>query len=119
MGWIPHSSTYCQMHMGSCSYILSCQASKAAASQGPERAMHIHCGKPPGTLDQGPRSLHRVDERGGRGRQVVKSYLPALIIGWRSDGCESFPRLVLFRLVAPPVQPGVVGLFPRMGCVVP
>jgi hypothetical protein len=50
---------------------------------------------------------------------VAKSYLPALIIGWRSDGCESFPGLVLFRLVAPPVQPRVVGLFPRMGCMVP
>jgi hypothetical protein len=31
---------------------------------------------------------------------MVKSYLPVLIIGRRSDGCGSFLRLVLFRLVA-------------------
>jgi hypothetical protein len=29
-------------------------------------------------FDQGPRSLPRVDERGGRRRQVVKSRLPVL-----------------------------------------
>jgi hypothetical protein len=51
-------------------------------------------------LDQGPGSLPWVDERGGRGRRMVKSYLPVLIIGRRSDGCGSFLRLVLFRLVA-------------------
>jgi hypothetical protein len=50
---------------------------------------------------------------------VVKSCLPALIIGWRSDGSGSCPGLVLFRLVAPPLQPGVVGPFYGMGCIVP
>jgi hypothetical protein len=29
-----------------------------------------------------------VDERGGRGRRVVKSHLPTLIIGWRSAGVD-------------------------------
>jgi hypothetical protein len=43
---------------------------------------------------------------------VAKSRLPTLFIGWRSDGRGSFPGLVLFRLVTPPIQPGVVGLFP-------
>jgi hypothetical protein len=32
--------------------------------------------------------------------------------------CGSFPGLVLFRLVAPPLQYGVVGLFPGMGSMV-
>jgi hypothetical protein len=53
--------------------------------------MLVHCEKPPGTLDQGPGSLPRVEERGGRGRQVVKSHLPVLIVGWRNDGMDS-PR---------------------------
>jgi hypothetical protein len=50
--------------------------------------MLIRCGKPPGMLDRGPGSLPWVDERGGRGRQVAKSYLPELIVGWRSDGVD-------------------------------
>jgi hypothetical protein len=41
-------------------------------------------------LDRGPGSIPWVDERGGRGRQVVKSHLPMLIIGWRSDGVDLF-----------------------------
>jgi hypothetical protein len=39
-------------------------------------------------FDRGPGSLPRVVEIGGRGRQMVKSRLPALIIGWRSDGMD-------------------------------
>jgi hypothetical protein len=46
---------------------------------------------------------------------VVKSRLSALIVGWRSDGHGSFLGLVLFRLVAPHLQPGVVGPF-NMPC---
>jgi hypothetical protein len=87
---------------------------KATASQGPKWAMLICCENPPSTLDRGPGSLPRVDERGVRGRHVAKSHLPMLIIGWRSDGRGSFLGLVLFRLVAPPIQHGVVGLFPGM-----
>jgi hypothetical protein len=49
---------------------------------------------------------------------VVKSHLPELIIGWRCDG-GSFLRLILFRLVAHPLQPGVVGSFAVMGYMVP
>jgi hypothetical protein len=37
-----------------------------------------------------PRSLLRVIERGGRGRQVVKSHLTTLIIGCRRDGIDCF-----------------------------
>jgi hypothetical protein len=50
---------------------------------------------------------------------VAKSRLPVLIIGQRSDGRRSFPGLVLFRLVAPPLQHGVVGPFSGTGCMVP
>jgi hypothetical protein len=42
---------------------------------------------------------------------VVKSCLAMLIVGWRSDGRGLFLGSVLFRLVAPPLQPGVVGHF--------
>jgi hypothetical protein len=34
---------------------------------------------------------------------VAKSHLTALIIGWKSDGRGSYLRLVLFRMVAPPL----------------
>jgi hypothetical protein len=38
----------------------------------------------------------RVNERGGRGKQVVKSCLPALIVGLRSDGVDhSWDYLIL------------------------
>jgi hypothetical protein len=50
--------------------------------------MLIRCEKPLGTFDRGLGSLPQVDERGGRGRQVVKSCLPMLIIGWISDGVD-------------------------------
>jgi hypothetical protein len=36
----------------------------------------------------GPGFLPRVDERGGMDRQVAKYCLPALIVGWRSDGVD-------------------------------
>jgi hypothetical protein len=47
--------------------------------------MLIYCGSPLGMLDRRPGSMPLVDERGGRGRQVVKYQLPTLIVGWRSD----------------------------------
>jgi hypothetical protein len=118
MELISHSSTYCQTRVGSYGYVPSCQVPKVAASQGPEWVMLIRCGKPSDMLDQAPRSLPRVDERGGRGRQVVKSCLPTLIVGWRTDDHGLFLGLVFFRMVAPPLQPGVVGSFPGTGCMV-
>jgi hypothetical protein len=39
-----------------------------------------------GMSDREPGSMPGVDERGERGRQVVKSCLPTQILGWRSDG---------------------------------
>jgi hypothetical protein len=70
-------------------------------------------------LDHGPGSLPRANERGGKGRQVVKSCLPMLNrrVENRRRGRSS--GLILFWLVAPPLQPRVVGLFPGMGCMVP
>jgi hypothetical protein len=49
---------------------------------------------------------------------VVKSYPPVLIVGWTSDNVDSLPRFVLFRLVAPSLQPREVGLFPGTWCMV-
>jgi hypothetical protein len=46
---------------------------------------------------------------------VAKSHPLALSVGWRSDGHGSFPGLVLFRLVTPPLQPKVVGHFLAQG----
>jgi hypothetical protein len=77
------------------------------------------CGKPLGKLDQGLGSLSQVNKRGRRGKRVVKSRLPMLIVGQRSDGHGLFPKLVLFILVAPPLQPGVVGPFSVTRCMVP
>jgi hypothetical protein len=63
---------------------------------------------------------------------------PVLVWGGRQDGqtggeilpahiysnegkrrCGLLPGLVLFRFVAPPLQPGLVGPYHSMGCVVP
>jgi hypothetical protein len=61
---------------------------KTTTSQGPEQAMLIRCEEPPSAFDQGPQSLPWVIEKGGRGRQVVKSLLPTQITRWRSDGVD-------------------------------
>jgi hypothetical protein len=71
------------MHVGSYYYVPSCQKRKTDASQGPERVVLIRCEKPLGTFDRGPGSLPWFDKRGGRGKQVVKSRPPTLIVGWR------------------------------------
>jgi hypothetical protein len=84
MEWIHYLSTYYQMHVGSCGYIPSCQVPKVATFRGPGLAMLIHCGRLQGAFHRGPESLPLVNERGEMGRQVVKSYLFTLIIGWRS-----------------------------------
>jgi hypothetical protein len=118
MGWIPHLSTYCQMHVGSYGYVPSCQVHEAATSRGPEWAMLIHMREAPGHTWPGGGSLPWVDERGRRGRWVVKSWPSVLIIGWRSDDRGSFLGLVLFRLVAPPLQLRVMGQFPDMRCMI-
>jgi hypothetical protein len=81
MGWILHSSIYYQMHVGFCGYIPLCQAPKVAASRDLEQAMLIRCGLPPGMIDQRPGSRPWVNERGRRGRHVVKSCPLMLIVG--------------------------------------
>jgi hypothetical protein len=45
-------------------------------------------------------------------RQVEKSGLPVPIVGWKKRNGGLLLRLVIFRLVDPPLQPGVVGLYP-------
>jgi hypothetical protein len=44
-------------------------------------------------------------------RQVAKSYLPTPIIWWKKRKRELLLRLVIFRLVPPPLRPGVEGLY--------
>jgi hypothetical protein len=80
--------------MGSYGYVPSYQMPKATASRSPEWAMLIRCGKPPGTFDRELRSLPQVDVSGGRADK------------WWNPVC-------------PPLQPGVVGLSPGTGCMIP
>jgi hypothetical protein len=44
-------------------------------------------------------------------RQVAKSCLLVPIVGWKKCKCGLLLGLVLFSLVAPPLRPGVVGLY--------
>jgi hypothetical protein len=74
--------------------------------------------KPPGMLDRGPRSLPRVKERGGRGRQVEKSRLLALIIGWRSDGMDYSQGYSFLGMVVEPFATVGNRSYPEF-CVVP
>jgi hypothetical protein len=104
--WAPAAMSLCARHL---------RPSLPEAQSGQRLSV---CGRPPGMLDQGLGSLRQVDERGRRVRRVVKSRSPMLIVGWRSDSHGSFPTLILFRLVAPPLQPGVVEQFPSTGCMV-
>jgi hypothetical protein len=50
------------------------------------RCLLIH-GKPPSTIDKGPGSLPRADKREGKGGQVVKSCLLALIRKVENQRC--------------------------------
>jgi hypothetical protein len=78
MGWIPYLSAYCQTRVGSYCYVPLCKMLKTNATRGPRWAVLIHSGKPLGMFDWRPGSLPWVTERDGRGREVVKSYLPVL-----------------------------------------
>jgi hypothetical protein len=53
-----------------------------------ESAMLIYRRESLDTVDGGPGFVPWVIKRGGRDRQVVKSYLPTVIIGWGSDGID-------------------------------
>jgi hypothetical protein len=48
-------------------------------------------------------------------RQVTKSCLPVPIVGWKKGKRGLLSGLVLFRFVAPPLQPGVVRFYPIWG----
>jgi hypothetical protein len=78
MGCIPYLSVYCQTHVGSYFYVPLCQALKTDGTQGLRWVVLIHSWKPLGTFDRRPGSLPHVTERGGRGRQVVKSCMPTI-----------------------------------------
>jgi hypothetical protein len=100
-----YSSTCCQARRGTCGHVLSCQALNVAASQGPGSS---------GTYPilNGPRRVpSRASQREGMrltgliGDEILTTH------GYRykeKDWCGLLPGLVRFRLVAPPLQPGVV-----------
>jgi hypothetical protein len=59
--------------------------------------MLIRCKKPPVVFDWRPsRALSWVEEGGKSGRQVVKSCLPAPIIGWKIEGVDRSQDLFFF-----------------------
>jgi hypothetical protein len=49
----------------------------------------------------------------------VRSYLSALIVGWRNEDVVRLLRLVPHKWVAPSLQPVEVGLVISMGCTIP
>jgi hypothetical protein len=62
------------------------------------------------------RGLDRWERREGQiGGEIPSARANPRVEKWWHG---SFPRLVLFRLVDLPLQPGVVGLFSGMGCMV-
>jgi hypothetical protein len=65
-------------------------------------------------FDRGPGSLP------GSSREAGGGEIPSTRTNRRVEKLwhELFPRLVLFRLVAPPLQLRVVGPFPGMRCMV-
>jgi hypothetical protein len=50
---------------------------------------------------------------------VAKSFLPLVVEMEKKVWCRLLPDLVLFRLVVPPLQPGVVGPFLVRGIGLP
>jgi hypothetical protein len=76
--------------VGSYCYVLFCQTLKTDATRGPKQVVLIRSGRPLGQFDQRLGSLPWVAARDGRGRQVVKSCLTMLIVGWRSDDVDRY-----------------------------
>jgi hypothetical protein len=73
MGWIPQSSAYFQVHVGSNCYVQSCQALKNNATRCPKRVVLIRSWEA-----SGHGSLPQVVGRGDKGMHAVKSCSPAL-----------------------------------------
>jgi hypothetical protein len=119
MGWIPYSSVYCYMHVGSYRYVPSCKALKIDATRGPRRAVLICSGKPLGIFwleARVPASGGWERWEGLTGGEIMSGRANRRVEKW---WCGYLPRLVLFRLVAPSLQLGEVGSFSGMGCLVP
>jgi hypothetical protein len=76
------------MRMGSCGYVPLCQALVVAASRGLGSAMLIRLREAPGAFHQGSGFPPWVDGGGWMGSQVVKYWLPVLIIGSGSDDTD-------------------------------
>jgi hypothetical protein len=84
---------------------------QATASRSPEASNTYPLLRAPGHVWPEARVSSWVEEGGGTVREVVKSCLPVPIVGWKKRKRGLLLRLDLFRLMAPPLQPGVVGLY--------
>jgi hypothetical protein len=108
------SSTCCQTRVDSCGHISSHQAINDAASQDPGADRAYPLLKAPGQGDWMPRP---IPGRGGRrNEQPGCEIVPAHV--YHNEGrrrCGLHPGLVLFKLLAPPLQPRVVGPYPVRG----
>jgi hypothetical protein len=90
MGRIQHWSTWCQVRVGSCGYVLSYQAPKAAAFRGPGVSNAYPLLKAPGRACPEAQVLPQVEEGVETSIQVAKSYLLAPILGLKSEGMDYF-----------------------------
>jgi hypothetical protein len=115
MGWIQHSSTCCQVRVGFCVYVLSRQAINPPLPEAPGAGNVYPLLRAPRHFWPEARVSPQLKEGGGMVRQVAKSCMPAPIVGWKKGKRGLLSGLVLFSLVAPPLQPGVVGLYPVRG----
>jgi hypothetical protein len=96
-----HSSTWCQAHVGSCGHVLSWQALNATTSWDPDASSNYLLLRVPraGWLDARDRLRQTCGE-------ILSTHVYRKAKKW---WCRLPPNLVLFRLVAPPLQIEVVG----------
>jgi hypothetical protein len=90
MGWAQHLSTSCPVRVGSCGYVPSCQAPKAAAFRGPRHVNAYPLLKAPRRIWSEAPVLPRVEEGGWMARQVVKSCMDVPIVGWKSESVDYY-----------------------------
>jgi hypothetical protein len=81
-----HLSTCCQVCIGSCDHIPSCQVPEVATSRGPGAGSAYLLLIAPGRAWPEAWDLPRVEEEGGMGRQVAKTCPSMPITWWRGEG---------------------------------
>jgi hypothetical protein len=103
-----HLSTGCQTRMGSCGYVLLCHALNVTTSRGPNVGRAYPGAKSPEQSNWMPRS---VLGQGARWNGLTSGEI-LLAHDYHNEGKRWYgllSGLVLFRLVATPLQLGVVG----------